>query len=239
MLHAGCKANPDLLAPIPALENVKYRFLDTADKAYVDLESGEVTIDPDFLSTLSEDSAVAMLYHEIAHTQKNSCARYCDGKPKGCERCADNRLGACMAMAGYDADRTKRALTGLNLTRPTLIADTMAGFEFANTSIGKTIVGNRPPPPSQRQLPTPVESKEGAFQPIFAPKDIAVDSGGRIRPTKPVDVNPNIPTIPTIPNVPGAPTNTRDCSYDFQWIVGLSGGLFSLAIIATQWTFKP
>lgn len=135
MCDHGCPKNPDLLAPLPPSLPV-ILVNDPKRKAFVDLrdQTPTVYVDDKYARSLDDDSMEALMWHESAHLQAESCARSCEGKPAGCERCADNRLGACMFLAGFDRFRAYRAVEGLNLTREGYIEDAMAGWDYAKAS---------------------------------------------------------------------------------------------------------
>ncbi len=220
MLHAGCPENRDLLTAPPDLASLNNVVVGRTDgKAEINLADGAIVIDGDYLRSLdSEDSVAATLYHELAHKQVSGCARQCDGKPQGCERCADNRAGACMALAGYDRNAAVKAFNGMKLKRKTAVPDAILGFDYAynNTrQLQAPVMTQAPsfrlPPPTQTQAPT-IPSTPPITQ-------------------KPLPLNPS----PVDGGDTKAPVVNSACAYDYEWVVGVFGGVSVLTILVMRW----
>ena len=237
MLHSGCPTNTQLLAPLPNLNGVDYLVGQTSKKAFVDISTNQITIDDAFLRGLDDDALDAVLYHELAHTQTSGCAMQCPDKPEGCERCADNRLGACLAMRGFSRERALAALSKLHVDRPTLKPDALAGFDSAHSSVRNltmSTTGAKVKSPIVAQLPL----SPFLLDPPFTVPDHAPPGQRTTRqPTPPISQPVKTFPPPTV-NAPGCPCqSTCACdvpTYDFSWVVGLSGGVVAFAILATK-----
>ncbi len=232
-LHPGCPGNDGLLNPPPTFSGVRIKPVFTDKKAFIDIESGELSVDPRYYDSLSEDSKACLMFHELAHTQPTGCARFCEGKPDGCERCADNRLGACMALSGYSRDRTKRALVGMELSRTTLLDDALAGFDAASrqkVSVEKSTTTSTQPPTQHTTIPRQTTLTPLPVVPVVPTTPSIIDSA----PALPI---PD-PGLKPIPAPPVSVVEDGSCAYDFAWVVGVAGGVMAAAILLTKWAMK-
>jgi hypothetical protein len=145
-------------------------------KAMIDLDDETLSVDRRFWRALNADSKAALQYHEAAHLQ-NTCARYCDGKPQGCERCADERMGASLYLAGFPEPRAVNAVRGLDLQRPTALNDAVTGFRKAVAS-GKK-------PNIVLGVSAPVSAPVGSQEPINAVSAFPISGTAPQEPTTP------------------------------------------------------
>jgi hypothetical protein len=239
-MNHECPANPSILDPLPS--HPKAIVIGAfKEKAFVDLrDEGKLFIDENYVRSLDGDSRQALLWHEAAHLQAGSCARYCEGKPNGCERCADNRLGACMYIGGFDRDRAKRALVGLNLSREGVVLDGMAGFDYAAKKTTPAV------PQTGINLTSPrlvAPGDPGSDQDGFenAPTE-KLPTDGPPAPGKPAEIIDATDISQAGAHLSDAIADTatcRCCRYDCLWIVGVCGAVVSLMTAVVVATVKP
>jgi hypothetical protein len=234
-MRHDCPENPDLLAPLPPKPNVQIiNDKSISENAFTDLRDGTIYVDADFARRLDGDSQQLVLWHEQAHQQSQSCARACDGKPNGCERCADTRMGACAAIAGWDDTRMLRGLLNLNLSRDTLQDDAINGFN-AVMKAPEVITPKTSLPYNDAEYiaaprPSPADS------PMVESSPIAEETAAE--EIDPVDVAQKITEI-QIENV-ASNSDCPQCRYDCSWVAivaacqMLASGLFLIATEKTQ-----
>lgn len=211
-MQHNCRRNPDLLAPPPDLSTIRPIWTSKDnDKAYLDLTDNKVRVNPDYARSLSPDSLRALYYHELAHAQPNSNARKIPGQKRGCERCADERMGVCLAASGLSRPEAIRALDGLSLKRGTARVDMLAGYDlFVNKTAPTSTPDNsntqtRYVPPVKAPTPSPVSEKVPENAPDVPLKESAETAG----------------TVET----------PQDCNCpNLEWIVGVFGGLMAVTI---------
>lgn len=195
------------------------------DKASIN-SNGELLIDASYWDSLSDDSRWALLYHEAAHLQKTGCAGSCPAKKDGCERCADNRLGAQMALAGFPLDRIESAVKRLHIqSRRTAPADAIAGAKAVVRNVEGTVAVNALKPRPVPSAPSTPPSFRGP--PIVSKDKDASPTKGEVQ-SKPVT-----PPSFTVP-VNAAPCSCSNCR-DFTWLIGLVGFVGAVTGILAQW----
>ena len=210
-----------MLDAVPAAPRIVYR--DTPDKAYVDLAVPDtVYVDRRFFGGLSDDAKKLVTWHEQAHFQ-NTCAKECDGKPKGCERCADKRMGICAAKSGWNKRRFLDAAKELTsqISRPTIGQDSFDGFYVA---FNKRALSTTAPHlfPNSGMTDSSVDN-------VLVPSDdvVTVPVEGEVES----DMSDNVLAPAPSPAVGDADVDDR-CAYDCGWLAAAFGaGLLVQTII--------
>ncbi len=213
--------NPGISDPPPRYADLLKRvtFTVVPEKASIGA-SGDIKVDRAYWSQLPESSRKFLLYHEMAHHQRTGCAGECPGFPLGCERCADERAGACLAAEGYTLRQTADAAIGAGFrSRTTTPYDAQQGWALYRTKAGMTA----PATTSPDQSP-PVMSKP-APRPTQPPAGTSGDIGPGVKvppPSRDVD-GINVPTKPVQPGC----GSCNSC----EWLVGVAGGCLLLGAL--------
>ena len=222
-LH-DCPQNLDLLAAPPDLLAIadKITFSPNPNKATIKPD-GSIVVDPVYWDSLPGLARKALLHHEMAHRQRSGCAGSCADKPAGCERCADNRLGAAMALEGHSLDEIKGAVTALRIqSRNTVVRDALAGAKLAikQKPVGATTRTSTPDNyGNQYKAPPPVTAT-----PAETPATDKPPPPSRFPTTPPEKQFPN----------PGK-TSACACDKSWEWIVGAAGLTVAVVAIAVEW----
>lgn len=229
MLHLGCPTNESLYAAPPDLSRRTVDVSNVPHKADINIHSGKITVDREYWRSLSEDGRRLLLFHELAHLQKSGCARACEAKPLGCERCADNRAGACLALSGFSERRMKSAIKEMNMQRSTFEGDVSAGF-FA---VFRRLNGTQYTTPTDLTLTGNGNTVSSAELTVTATTDPGIPASKQPPPN--VDVPAESPTQPAPADIENAPQCAcKTPSRNWEWIIGAAGGLFALGIILSK-----
>ena len=227
MLHIGCPVNESLFATPPKLAQYTVGVSDVPHKADINIHSGKITVDREYWRRLSEDGRRLLLFHELAHLQKSGCARTCDAKPLGCERCADNRAGACLALSGFSERRMRSAIKEMKMQRSTFEGDVSAGF----FSVFRRLNGAQYTTPTDLVLVGSGNTSSSGELAVTATPDAGIPDSKM--PPQPDADAPSTPQPPRgVEDVPQCACKTP--SRNWEWIVGAAGGLFALGIILSK-----
>jgi hypothetical protein len=262
-LHLGCPENNQLFEQPPNLTALApmITFGVNPNKATID-KSGAILVDKQYWDSLDGLARQALLYHEMAHQQRGGCAHSCDGKPGGCERCADNRFGASMVLAGHSIDDVKSASKALRIkSRKTTTADAIAGAMavYREKAAQQGLVKTSERPTETRKSGTSQQQSPGFYQapPGYAGTAGTPDPGKSTAP----DANPETPADAGQPDATKKPTDGKggtttkpgfgsfrpskpgtkcDCSgscdcKNFEWLVGVVGVAVVISVLASEW----
>ncbi len=226
VLHIGCPVNKSLTDKPPDLSRYRVGLSKVPHKADINIHNQRITVDREYWNRLSDDGKRLLLFHEIAHLQNSGCAKSCEGKPLGCERCADNRAGACLALSGFTVERMRSAVREMRMSRNTFEGDVSAGF----FSAFRRLNGTQYTQPNDIAITSGMTTSTSGNLSVVSTPDAGIPESKQPAPMPPeIDGPAKAPPPSGVENVPQCACKTA--GRNWEWIIGAAGGLFALGIV--------